>query len=478
MAAHASLSASQTKQWSTCSGSKAYTEAHPELCGGSGYHAQMGTCAHALVERCLAEGSAPADYSGRLIVIVEGENGDEGTSILKKGAKWPKAATAIVFEVDQDMVEAVECMTDYVGRRCMELGLIPEEADAGGFIPEEVAVLVKKGIVRLESHVVPLPERDDTGGTGDVIIDAWPEILEVIDYKHGAGVFVPVEKNQQLRSYGLGALHEVGAADYEKVVYTICQPRHIRAPRDGIMSEETTVDELMEWKVWLAKKAGRVDEARARVKEGAPLQDLYDEGFLSVGKDGSHCTFCEIKTQCPAVLAKAQETALMDFDDDPDHFDDEIPGDNRLAAVLPWVPFLTKWLKAVTEAAETKLLNGEKIEGKKIVRKQSKRGWISIRRIASEKEGVEAEVLQVSQDDIVTELMKDFGLSKKDIFVSPEPKIKTGPQVEKLVPKADRQKFNDRLLVKPPGGLTMADEDDKRPAVDLNPADDFDNIKD
>ena len=27
----------------------------------------------------------------------------------------------------------------------------------------------------------------------DVTIDAWPEVLEVVDYKNGSGVFVPIE---------------------------------------------------------------------------------------------------------------------------------------------------------------------------------------------------------------------------------------------------------------------------------------------
>lgn len=453
---HARLSASGTKQWATCPGYPAWMEAHPELDGGSGYHAQLGTAAHTLGERCLREGSEPADYDGRLIEII-----DEGsTSILRKGAKWPKQATRIVFEVDQDMIEAVECYVRYIRGRILELGLTMKN-------------------VRIEEHVVPLPERDDTGGTGDTIIDAWPDFLEVVDYKHGEGVFVPVEGNMQLRSYGLGALQEAGADDYATVRYTICQPRHRQAPWDGIMSEEVPASELLEWKDFLLQAAARVDSAREMVAEGATLQDLHADGLLSVGEDGSHCTFCELKGGCPAVLAKAQETALVDFHDDPEPID--TPGANRLPSVLPWVPLLDSWLKALMAEAEGTLMAGGKVEGQKLVRKLSKRGWITERRIASEVEGEEATVEAVTPEDIALELVEEFGLDKADIYkeVEPtEPVLLTGPKMEKLLPKKERKRFSDRLLYKPPGGLTMVPEGDKRTAVEVDPASDFEDLED
>lgn len=474
MAGHARLSASQTKRWATCPGSAAYLEAHPSLDGGSGYHAQMGTCAHALVERCLSEGSEPSDYLGRLIEIVEDRDGNEGTSILKKGAKWPKDSTRVIFEVDADMAEAVECMTGYVRGRCVELGLVDE-----GFNDEErareVVNLVAKGTVRLEGKVVPLPDRDDTGGTGDVIIDAWPDLLEVVDYKHGSGVFVPVEGNEQLRSYGLGALREAGADDYERVRYTICQPRHQQAPEDGIMSEDTEPSELLAWADWLSVRAEKVDEARrAMMQEGMSLDGLYEAGLLSYGEDGAHCTFCPLISGCPAALAKAQEMACADFDDEP-HELEANEGPNRLAVLLPWVPFIDKWLRAIEADAERHMLQGGAIEGQKVVRGRSYRKWVTERRIKKE-DSDEVEVLEVTEADIAISLKDDFGLTDEQIYT--EPKLITGPQAEKLVPKAERQRFNDKLLHKPEGKLTIAPETDKREAVTIDPAADFDGVED
>ncbi len=466
MTGHARLPASQTKQWAECPGSTAYLEAHPDLEEASGYHAQLGTAAHALSERCLSEGSEPSDYTGRLIEIVD-PDGEEGTSILKEGAKWPKGTSRVLFEVDVDMAEAVECMTGYVRMRCVELGLIDPLAT-----PEETAMnvvgLIKRGTVRLETKVVPLPERDDTGGTGDVIIDAWPELIEVVDYKNGSGVFVPVEGNEQLRSYGLGALQEAGSGDYVWVRYTICQPRHLQSPPDGIMSEEVPASELMEWKKWLAGRADRVDDARAAVAAGATLEDLFAGELLSVGEDAEHCRFCDLQTICPAALAKAQELAVVDFDDEP--ADVETPtGGNHLAVLMPWIPFLDRWCKAIMASGESLLLSGGKVEGQKVVRRKSTgRKWITHRQAEGEEDGVLAEV---TEDDIVDELVEDFGIVRASLFT--EPKLLTAPQTEKLLPKARRKELENRLMFKPEGSLTIAPEDDNRDAVEVDPAADF-----
>ena len=476
MTGHARLSASQTKWWANCPGALAYLEAHPELWeDSSGYHAQMGTAAHALVERCLGEGSEPSDYGGRLIEIVETKDGGEDAIILKEGnTKWSKQATSIVFEVDVEMYEAVECMTTYVRNRVFELGLTSDPAE----LALQTVDLIKNGIVRLEARVVPLPECDDTGGTADVIIDAWPVALEVIDYKNGSGVFVPVTGNEQLRSYALGALLEAGVDDYLHVRYTICQPRHMNSPSDGVMSEDTTPAELLDWKRWLASAAEMVDIARAKVAKGATLDDLYIGNWLSVRRDGSHCTFCALKHRCPAVLAKAQELAMVDFDDDPDDIE-VLASTNHLAMMLPWVPFLDKWLKAIAGKAEELMFAGGHIEGQKVVRKRSTgRKWIERRPIASEEEGSEPTYEDVTKGDIIAALV-EYGANEADLYTEPtEPRLLSGPKAEKFIPKKRRRELTDRFMYTPEGGLTIAPEDDKREAVVIDPASDFDDVTD
>lgn len=79
-------------------------------------------------------------------------------------------------------------------------------------------------------------------GTSDctLIGDGW---LDVIDYKHGAGRFVEVTDNPQLKLYALGAL------DYYKTLYdiqnvrlTIVQPR-----KNNIASWEISKEDLLAW---------------------------------------------------------------------------------------------------------------------------------------------------------------------------------------------------------------------------------------
>lgn len=455
MAAHARLSSSNTKTWSTCAGQIPIMEQRPQKDSGDNYFADLGTCAHHLVEQCLREGTEPADYEGRFIKIIDKSG---GTSMLRQDAKVPVPLAAGTFVVDQDMIEATTKMIWYVRHRCVELGLAAEN-DLMPPLARQVAKLVENGTVRLEVHVTPLPNRNDTGGTGDVVIDAWPELIEVVDYKNGSGVFVPVTKNHQLRSYGLGTLNEFGFDDYERVVYTICQPRHTESPPDGIMSEEMTVKDMKAWGNWLHGRAEEVDVARAMVAKGAGMQELFDAGLLSVGEDGSACHWCELQAECPAKRAKAQELCELDFDDDP-FAPDPVTSTNHLAVLIPWVPFLESWLKSIMQNGELELLAGNKVSGQKLVHGKSTRK----RKPDTEDNDVLAYLAKLNVTDL--EKMTNPAVG---------PTLRTIPQLEKLLPAKLRKAFSDEFTDKPEGKLTMVSIDDDRDEVLINVGDDFDD---
>jgi len=463
MGKHARLSASQTKQWWKCPGSTAVLETRPDLKRASGYHAQMGTCAHALVEKCLEEGSEPEDYRDRIIVIIEDDDGGESTSILRKNAKTPKDPQTVWFEVDTEMIDAVDVMTTYVRARLVELGAIP-----GGDAPDEARAAAECKELQLESYTIPIPERDDTGGTADVTIDIFLEVLEIIDYKHGSGVFVPVEGNYQLRSYILGKAIETQFS-HDVYRYTIVQPRH---PEGGVQSEEITRAELQAWAKDLGLAAERVDVAREKVSAGAGVDELFEEGLISVGDDGSHCTFCDLKTGCPAIFAKAQDLASVDFEDEPDADKLETPGENRLHIVLPWVKLIDSWIRDMEAEAERLLMQGRSIEGYKLVRKRSNRQWVPTCYVDLEGDGEEVPV-PVDEENLLELMETEFNLDEADMYAAP--KLISGPQAEKLLTKDDRGRFNQVMLHKPEGGLTMVPEGDKREAVSVDPAADFDD---
>lgn len=475
MTAHSRLAASQTKRWMNCVGWPAVIEKFPHLKQPSGHAANMGTCAHAVVERCLGEGSEPEDYRGRLVQIVEDKDGNEDAKILSPKARMP-ADSSKTFEVDDDMIDATTCMTEYVRRRCVELVLVPE-----GMTPARgVVELVERGIVRLEKRVNPLPDRDDTGGTGDVIIDAWPVVLEIVDYKNGSGVYVPVQKNHQLRSYGLGSLMLDGELGYEQVRYTICQPRHRDAPRDGISYEECEVVDLMTYQQDMADACLRVDEGRALLeRDDAPddidgcMTALDEAGLLSVGEDGSHCDYCEVADRCPAAKRRIQELACMDFDDEPDGSLEAATSTNHLAIVAPWIPFIEKWCRQTFGNIERLLMAGHGVDGMKVVRKKSTGRKFKAELVLNEGEDDEQRI-ELTDANIRKIVAERFEVDPDDMVT--EPSLKSGPQIEKLIKgKQKKAEFSSLLLFMPEGGLTVAPESDPRPAVDMNPADDFDD---
>jgi hypothetical protein len=101
---------------------------------------------------------------------------------------------------------------------------------------------------------------------------------------------------------------------------------------------------------------------------------------------------------------------------------------------------------------------GYEIPGFKLVARRSNRKLI---------EGTAKEIA----DAIVK---KGFVPDRAALFTRPA--LLSGPQIEKLVDKKKRKKFNAEFLVKPDNGTTIAPIDDPRPSVEpRNPGDDFED---
>jgi hypothetical protein len=458
MSTHARLSASQTKRWWNCPGSIPAMAMFPELERPSGEPADMGTAAHRIVEESLTKGVMPDHFAGRIVQVFR-KNG--GTSILRKGAKLKGHTDASrFFLVDDDMIEATEVMVTYVLDRLEACGE-----------PRDSVKAIKSGALLVESKVNPLPERDDTGGTGDVIINCF-DMIEVIDYKNGSGVFVPVQGNHQLRTYMAGALNIVGWDEHETVRYTIVQPRHFNG---GIMSEDITTEELKAWVDELRQKALEVDGATDDLSDmkGLPreecLKQMADVKWLSVGDDGSHCGFCDLKPFCPAVKNKVQELAQADFDEEPDT--DRLPkpsGDGKtLAKFMPWLPLIDSWTKAVAAEAERLALSGNEVPGYKIVRQKGSRKF---------KDGA-------TPEKIVGYLKANHLVDEETCFTTPE--ILSGPALEKLITRNNlptdiktvkdaKAAFSNEFLYNPDGGLALVPSSDRREAIATSADNDFD----
>jgi hypothetical protein len=198
-------------------------------------------------------------------------------------------------------------------------------------------------------------------------------VLEVVDFKYGAGTVVEVEGNTQGLYYAIGAtLATQRKAD--KVVVTIVQPR---APhRDGIVrSYEITWDELVAFREEL------LSGAVATQQDDAPL-------FA-----GDHCKFCPALAVCPAQAELAQSAAKATFSQLlPDVYsqpgiggDDIYPPEvvlpapttltlSDLVEVMEAAPVITDWLKAVQAEVRDMTERGDET-GYKLVAKRGTRKW-------------------------------------------------------------------------------------------------------
>lgn len=459
MAAHAKRSASEAKRRRMCPGSLPFVDSLPdnEKSGGSSFHAKMGTVVHSIIERCLAKDQEPQEYLDRIAKILHEDTDKEGVSILAPGAKTPKNAQDWWILIDQDMIDGATVFTDYVRGEVASKNLTMAD-------------------VALEQKLIILTERDDSFGTGDAIIDDWPEMLEVADYKNGAGVVVEVIDNDQLRSYILGAARR-DSFSHEKYKATIVQPN---APHvDGsIRSVTLTRDELKAFHEELLAIERKVDAAYAAL-EDEPFDDFVSNWLVA----GRHCkdTFCAAQGKpCPKLLATLEQQLDVDFADDPEDGIAVPDNDEILGRLYPWLPVLESFAKAVAKNVLRRLhdeANSEDIRtrlGAKLVEGRSNREWAAEWKDPSDDT---ATPIPIRDEKHLLELVGE----RLEIDVSEltgiwsEPKLATGPQMEKKIPKDKKKQFNEEFLHKPQGKISMAPIDDPKPAVEINPGADFDD---
>ncbi len=274
------------------------------------------------------------------------------------------------------------------------------------------------------SHIHPL-----LGGTADCIIH-YPKqkLLRVYDYKHGAGVSVEVEQNEQLMYYALGALLETKAA-CEQVEIVIVQPRCDHP--DGVVRRwRFDTLELLDFAADLR------DKAEATTKKGAPL------------KAGDWCRWCPAAGICPELNKKALALAKTEFSPtlsyDP----------KKLSTVLSWLPVLEGWIKSTREFAYGEALHGRCPPGYKLVQKRATRKW-------RDEALVSKALSQNFQESII-----------RDCFTEPE--LKSPAQLEKVIGKTEHaKKFIEEFSIAESSGTALAEESDKRPPLKLDAKSEF-----
>ncbi|HMU56616.1 MAG TPA: DUF2800 domain-containing protein, partial [Nitrospira sp.] len=264
-------------------------------------------------------------------------------------------------------------------------------------------------------------------GTADCVL--WYEHakhLEVIDYKHGQGVFVPVHDNPQLKYYGLGALVDLGLPA-ETIQLTVVQPRY--ECQDGpIRSVSMAALDLLDFMADLKRFAVATEDPNA------PLVP------------GEHCRWCPAARQCPELTKQATEVAKIEF---RDPFLGTYNG-AALKEALDRREIVKAWLKTIDEFAYEVLEKGGEIPGYKLVEKRPTRQW--------------------KDEAAAINTLKAAGHSDEAIY---EPKaLKSPAQLEKTLGKKDA-KVVEAFIESKSSGHTVVEESDKRPAVKLSAKQEF-----
>lgn len=404
MAAHAVFSPSGAVSWTTCLAGLIHGVG---IESADSDHARTGTAAHHLLESLIRHGDesgVPEEYRP----LVDDEMREHIADVLATVKDFAGPTGHIFPEQRVNFSTWLDC---------------PSEM---GFGTSDVFVLTTDPV------------------TGDAE-------LQVHDLKYGMGILVTAENNMQLQLYALGALLEFDWLHRPKIIrLVIHQPR-----RDHLSEWVTTVDDLVRFSV---RMRAVVQLYLRIVREGLPVtEDLYAPGEAA-------CQFCRIKATCPALAAAVYKGAAQDRDlvldialgtntyRTPVDVTPEEMG-NRVALL----PLVQQWATATKAEALRRLLNGEPVQGFKVVRsKGGRRNW--------------------SDEKDVEGALRIWRLPAEQTHTV---KLRSPAQLEKVVSKKkhpDRWALLQQFITKKPGSPAIAPESDPRPVLDNITPDDFEDI--
>jgi len=365
---HSPLGGSSAERWLNCPGSITLLKqlSLPET--DEPEYRLLGTAAHEAAARCLKEGIDSWEIVGQMF-----------------GA----------HECDAAMASAVQTYLDYV-RPLME---------GSSFLIEEAI----GGDPATRPH--PL-------FYGTVDFAAYgPEVLDVVDYKHGEGIVVEPDDNPQLKYYAFGILYNrtqrgVAVRSDRLVRLSIVQPRayHSEGP---IRTWETTAGELIHW----------AENELLPGMAAAEIDTTFDPG--------PWCRFCPAKLGCPMLssvfgaAAKADPAAIPNL------------SLQRLGLEYKAFEAVRFYMKAVEDECLRRAMQGEVASGGKLVQKIAKRVW---------------------RDGAAEQFKNKFGGEAMTL-----PELKTPAEMEKVSP--DAKKLVKEWAYTPDNGYSFVLESDRRQAV-------------
>lgn len=330
---------------------------------------------------------------------------EEGTLAHEIAAQMlqPDCQTVDTDEMSEELFEAVVSYVEFVKRLAQ-----------GNMLFVEERVDFSKAI-----------GQEDGSGTADAIIIGQGEAT-IVDLKTGRIKAHPIP---QLGLYVVGALEKFAyLGPFERVRLVIHQSRI-----DHVEEVILSMTEL---------------EAFVREASAAAAEAMSDEPRFTPGE--KQCRFCKAKAHCPALAAKVAEVIGQEFENldagaiksEPDRI-----GLNYLARCMASVSLVEDWCKGIRARVERELLDGNQVEGYKLVQgRKGARKWTS--------------------DDEAEAALRKMKLKVEEIYdlkvISPtsaEKLAKAGtigprqwPQLQQLITQSE-------------GSISVAPASDKRPAV-------------
>lgn len=396
---------SYSATWLNCSGSLLPSRYARD---NAGWDAAVGTVFHWLMAEWQTNGR-PDDWLGKFFTVVKEDRSE-------------------AFEIECDEEMFVE------GQRCLD-----RYADIPGDRFYETRVDI--------SSVTPIPNQ---GGTADLAI-CQPRILDIVDWKYGKGVQVFAERNTQELLYALGFFEEFDwLYNFQTIRLHIAQPR-----LNHFDVWEITRAELIEWAAWAKERAYAAWKERA---DRSPSPKA--------------CQWCKVRIDCPALEATRAALADLSFEAIDEPITDAqmkeliVPdmiaieparqlSTEQLARILRYRKLMEGWFSDIAEELTTRALQGDQVEGWKIVQGRSHRRW--------------------KDEEVAAEKLGLVGLEEAEIF---ERKIVSPNKSEKLLKAVGiggklMQSYLRTLVDRPPGKPTLVPAGDNRLAIS-DPTDVFD----
>lgn len=431
MAGHARLSPSSADRWMLCPGSVVLEDGLPDTPNDN---SDSGTATHFLAEQCLTTDTHPITFIGRTILV--GTHPESGFD----GAIWGPCDDGL-FEVRYETVVDDE----RVIRANAYVQAVKKHAEGAVFASYEHKV-----------DISAITGEEDASGTTDAAIVTADGELQVHDLKDGHGP-VAAEQNRQLRIYALGLYDELSAfCDIDRVRLFIHQPRLSHTADEAVVSLEDL--ELFRHEVEdAADKCAMAAKYHTTVGQSITREEWSDK-FLNPGE--KQCQWCKAKATCPKLAAFVEASVGADFDDlVAADTTPPLGGPTELAVKMAACDLIEDWIKAVRGKVSAELFAGNPVPGYKLV--QGKRGARSWR------DAAEAEAM-----------LKVMRLKVEEMY---DMTVISPTKVEKIfgekgsAPSVKRWNKLQALITQKDGSPSVAPESDKRPALVIDAAADFED---